>query len=287
MCELFGNTRQAWYKTRKAQETREMQELIVLGAVKHLRKSLPRLGLRKMHYMLTNFKKMHQIKMGRDKLADLLREHNLLIKKKKGPKTTNSNHRFRRYENKTKDLVPTRANQLWVSDITYIPIGRSFVYLSLITDAYSRKIIGWSLRKDLTHKGPEDALKMALKQRKAKLDLMHHSDRGIQYCCDNYIKLLKKNKIEISMTQNGDPYENALAERIHRTLKEEFLQYYVYGNYEQAKEAVARAIHLYNRKRPHLSLDFLTPDQMYFDSEELRMGSPQQLSLFTSPKAGL
>ena len=159
------------------------------------------------------------------------------------------------------------------------------MYLSLITDVFSRKIVGWALRKDLTHKGPEEALLMALEQRKNQLALMHHSDRGIQYCCDNYIRLLKKNKVEISMTQNGDPYENALAERLHRTLKEEFLQYYVYANYEQTKEVVARAIHLYNRFRPHLSLKYLTPDQMYHDSESQRKAIPQQLQLFTSPKA--
>lgn len=162
MCDLFDKTRQVWYKTRKAQETRDMQEVIMLGAVKHIRKTLPRCGLRKLHYKLQNFKKMHQIKMGRDKLANLPREHNLPIKKKKGPRTTNSNHRFRRYENKTKDWKPTRINQLWVSDITYIPIGRNFVYLSLITDAYSRKIVGWSLRKDLTHKQKHPVLKEEL-----------------------------------------------------------------------------------------------------------------------------
>lgn len=223
--------------------------------------------------------KMHAIKMGRDKLADLLREHNLLIKKKKGPKTTNSNHRFRRYANLTEGLEITRPNQLWVCDITYIRVGQNFLYLSLITDVYSRKIIGWALRKDLTHKGPEEALKMALKQRKTRLQLIHHSDRGIQYCCDSYIRILQKEKIEISMTQNGDPYENAIAERLHRTLKQEFLQYYTYLNYDQAKEAVARAITLYNRIRPHLSLDYLTPDQMYFDSAEQRKANPQQLEL--------
>jgi len=288
MCELFGKTRQAWYKTRRAQEVKEMKESVILSGVKDIRKKLPHCGLRKLHFKLQNFMKMHAIYMGRDKLADLLRSHNLLIKKKKrGHVTTNSNHRFIRYANKAADLEVTRVNQLWVCDITYIPVGRKFMYLSLITDVFSRKIVGWALRKDLTHKGPEEALLMALGQRKNQLDLMHHSDRGIQYCCDNYIRLLKKNKVVISMTQNGDPYENALAERIHRTLKEEFLQYYVYANYEQTKEAVARAIHLYNRFRPHLSLEYLTPDQMYYDSESQRKAIPQQLQLFTPPEAGL
>ena len=130
-----------------------------------------------------------------------------------------------------------------------------------------------------------EALKMALQQRAGNLDLTHHSDRGIQYCCDDYVKILKKNEVTISMTQNGDPYENALAERMNRTLKEEFLQYYIYTNYDQAKEAVTRAIKLYNSFRSHLSLDYLTPDQIYYDSEMQRQANPAQLTLFKSPES--
>ena len=285
MCGLFGKTRQAWYKTHRVKEVKEMQHDVVLNEVKYIRKKLPRCGLRKLHFMLKNTLQRHLITIGRDRLADLLREHNLLIKRKKGRKTTNSNHHFRRYANTAKDLEIIRIDQLWVCDITYIRTGRNFSYLSLITDAYSRKIVGWSLRDDLTHKGPMEALNMAIKQRTGKLDLTHHSDRGIQYCCDDYVKLLKKNEVTISMTQNGDPYENALAERMNRTLKEEFLQYDIYMNHDQAKQSVARAIKLYNSYRPHMSLDYLTPDQVYYDLEMQRLANPAQLTLFTSPKS--
>ena len=283
MCELFGKTRQAWYKIRLDNEAIDMKKCVVISEVKQIRKQLPRCGLRKLHYKLKNSFKMHNIKMGRDKFADVLREFNLLITKKKGRKTTNSNHRFRRYANTAKDLKITRIDQLWVGDITYIRVGSNFLYLSLLMDVYSRKIVGWSLREDLTHKGPLEALQMALKQRSVKLELTHHSDRGIQYCCDDYIKLLKKNKINISMTQNGDPYENALAERLNRTVKEEFLQYYHFFNLEQAKQAVKKAVAMYNRVRPHLNLEYKTPNQMYYDSEMQRLANPAQLTLFTSP----
>ncbi len=263
LCGLFGNTRQAWYKARKEKERQDMEAMAVLYQVKQIRKLLPRCGGKKLHYLLGNFLERHQIKFGRDKLFDLLREHNMLIAKKKGKRTTYSYHRFRKYKNKVKDLEVVRADQLWVSDITYISLGRNHCYLSLITDAYSRKIIGWSLREDLTAKGPLEALAMALQQRCGKLPLIHHSDRGIQYCCDDYIDKLQANEIDISMTENGDPYENALAERIHRTLKEEFLQYYFYATYSEAVQAVARAIGLYNELRPHLSLDYQTPASLY------------------------
>ena len=286
MCELFGKTRQAWYQKRLEKEAKDMKAHVVISEVKQIRKKLPRCGLKKLHRKMEQFFKMHDIKIGRDKFADVLRDFNLLIKKKKGRKTTNSNHFFRRYDNTAKDLTVTRVNQLYVGDITYIRIPGGFLYLSLLMDVYSRKIVGWSLREDLTHKGPLEALQMALRQRSGNLELTHHSDRGIQYCCDDYIKLLKKNKINISMTQNGDPYENALAERLNRTIKEEFLQYYTFFNLEQAKEAVARAVKMYNRERPHLSLEYNTPNQMYYDADMQRLANPRQLTLFTSPEAG-
>jgi len=240
MCELFGKTRQAWYKIRLDNEAIDMKKCVVISEVKQIRKQLPRCGLRKLHYKLKNSFKMHNIKMGRDKFADVLREFNLLITKKKGRKTTNSNHRFRRYANTAKDLKITRIDQLWVGDITYIRVGSNFLYLSLLMDVYSRKIVGWSLREDLTHKGPLEALQMALKQRSGKLELTHH-------------------------------------------FKEEFLQYYHFFNLEQAKQAMKKAVAMYNRVRPHLSLEYKTPNQMYYDSEMQRLANPAQLTLFTSP----
>lgn len=264
MCELFGKTRQAWYKSVQVQEKQKMQAAVVLHEVKRIRKDLPRCGGKKLHRMLLPYLKMHRINLGRDKLFDLLREHNYLIKSRKSHKTTNSLHRYRKYKNKVKDLELTHPNQLWVSDITYIPIGGTFLYLCLITDAFSRKIVGWSLREDLSAKGPLEALDLALSNWKdRKKPLIHHSDRGIQYCCNDYVNKLKKNKITISMTENSDPYENALAERMNRTLKEEFLQYYLYSNLKEATEVISRSIRLYNRLRPHLSLDYETPEKIH------------------------
>jgi putative transposase len=202
--------------------------------------------------------------MGRDKLYALLREHKLLIKRtKRRAITTNSNHPFYKYPNLVQDLIPLKPNQLWVSDITYVLLPHKFAYLSLITDAYSKKIIGWSLQENLQVKGPLEALKMALNHSRRNLDnLIHHSDRGTQYCSHEYIKLLKKHEISISMTRDGDPGENAIAERINGTIKNEF---YCRGflSFPLALAGIARAIHAYNQLRPHASCDYLTPAQAH------------------------
>lgn len=165
MSGLFGKTRQAWYKATKRTEQQQMQALLVVQKVKQIRKELPHCGVRKLYYLLGDFLRRHQIKLGRDKLFALLSEHNLLIKRKKTRRTTFSYHHFRKYPNIIKKLEVVRSNQLWVSDITYISLGASFAYLSLITDAYSRKIIGWSLQENLSATGPLNALSQALKQR--------------------------------------------------------------------------------------------------------------------------
>lgn len=269
MSGLFGKTRQAWYKAIKRSEQQQMQALLVVQKVKQIRKDLPHCGVRKLYYLLGDFLRRHQIKLGRDKLFALLSEHNLLIKRKKTRRTTFSYHHFRKYPNIIKKLEVVRPNQLWVSDITYISLGASFAYLSLITDAYSRKIIGWSLQENLSATGPLNALSQALKQRNEgkSQPLIHHSDRGLQYCCNAYIEKLQGNKVKISMTENGDPYENALAERVHRTLKEEFLSYYFYFNYEEAQAAIDKAIRLYNHRRPHLSLAYQTPAAVHQEGE--------------------
>jgi len=263
LCGLFGKTRQAWYKLVQTQERNDMQVAAVIHKVKRLRKELPRCGGKKLHVLIQPFLERHGIRMGRDKLFKALDKYNLLIKRKKSHRTTNSMHRYRKYKNKIKDLELERPNQLWVSDITYVPIGGTFLYLCLITDAFSRKIVGWSLREDLSAKGPLEALDMAISKRKGLKPLIHHSDRGIQYCCNDYVKKLKKNKIVISMTENSDPYENALAERMNRTLKEEFLQYYFYSNLEEAEKVVSRSVRLYNQLRPHLSLKYDTPAKVH------------------------
>jgi len=275
LCETFGKSRQAWYKQQKKQDKEEYYADLIEEEVLRIRKYLPRMGGRKLYYMMRSFLKKNKIKKGRDNFFKVLKERNLLIKKKKNRRrTTNSNHAFRKHDNLIKDLKVTTANQLWVSDITYISCGYTFFYLSLVMDAYSRKIVGWHLSEDLKAEGTIQALKMALASlspaQKANTDLIHHSDRGVQYCCYDYIKLLNKQHITVSMTQNGDPYENILAERINRTIKEEFLSQFPFSNYQEAKQVTAQSIKTYNELRPHLSLDYLTPEQAHSKSGELK-----------------
>ncbi|MEZ4850464.1 MAG: IS3 family transposase [Bacteroidia bacterium] len=275
LCRLFGKNRQSWYKATLLKESQYMKEMIVIEKVQRIRQELPRLGTEKLHICLKPFLRDHQIKMGRDKLNKLLKEAGLLVPKfKRYAKTTQSNHRFRKYENLIQELVLTRANHVWVSDITYVSIGGYFGYLSLITDAYSHKIVGWHLSKTLEAKGPIAALKMALKQRNHtgnKRDtLIHHSDRGVQYCCHAYIELLEEDDIQISMTQNGDPYENAIAERVNGIIKNEVLPHPGFPNFEQALEGIRQAIKAYNTLRPHRSCDMLTPEQAHLQQGPLK-----------------
>lgn len=202
----------------------------------------------------------HGFKLGRDAMFKLLAERHLLVRRRRrsGPITTLSKHRFRRFPNIVRDFTPISPNQLWVSDITYIHLKSGFAYLSLITDAYSRKIVGYCLRGTLSAEGPLMALKMALLNNTVTSDLIHHSDRGVQYCCDEYINLLKNNKIKISMTESGDPLENALAERVNGILKQELLEE-VYTDLSYAKTAVNIACSTYNHLRPHGSINNLKP----------------------------
>ncbi len=197
-------------------------------------------------------------------MFDLLAERGLLVAKRKrrGAITTLSKHRFKKYPNIIRDFIPIAPNQLWVSDITYIHLADGFAYLSLITDAYSRKIVGFYLSKDLSAQGPLAALKMALAANPQHEVLIHHSDRGVQYCCDAYVKLLEKSEVKISMTQNGDPLENALAERVNGILKQELLEE-VFPNFETAQKGVAIACSTYNHLRPHGSINNLKPAQAH------------------------
>ena len=268
LCELFGVTRQAYYKAQKRQEQQEEKNQLLLKKVQRIRQEMPGLGTRKLHHLTISYRKKHGIKMGRDKLFDLLRRENMLIiKRRRRARTTYSDHSYVRYKSLIEDIEITAINQLYVSDITYIPLGSRFAYLSLITDAYSRKIVGWNLHKSLHAEGALQALKMALHQKDASTpphSLIHHSDRGIQYCCHDYIKLLKKDEILIfAMTNSPDPLENPLAERMHRTLKEEFGLERGFSTFELAQEAIARTIFIYNHKYPHGSLGYLTPNQVH------------------------
>lgn len=275
LCSLLGYTRQAYYKHLRAEEKQALSHELILNQVNILRKSQKRLGARKMLGMLNDFIHLHKLSIGRDEFFDLLRENGLLIRKRKRftPKTTFSNHYYKRYENLIIGFVPTAPNQLWVSDITYIHLEKSFAYLNLITDAYSRKIVGFNLFNDLSVRGTAGALEMALenieKRDKESPKLIHHSDRGMQYCSHEYTNLLKANFVNISMTQTGDPRENPLAERINGILKDELLEE-VYPDFTQARSSVALAIATYNHQRPHCSIDMLTPFKAHQGSGPLK-----------------
>ena len=270
VCGLFGKTRQGWYKQVSSDQGKELQEAIIIGRVKELRKAMPGLGTRKLHYLLAPLLQQHGIRIGRDKLFDIMADSGMLIRKRKRRRTTNANHPYRCYPNLIKGMELTKSGQLWVSDITYISLRDDFCYLSLVTDAYSRKIIGHCLYPILKAQGPLQALHMALEQYIGTQRLIHHSDRGVQYCCSDYITELKSRDIAISMTENGDPYENAIAERINGILKGEFGLDSYFDSFDQANEAVGRAIAIYNQMRPHGSCDYMTPDQAHSQEGKLR-----------------
>jgi putative transposase len=260
-CLLLGYTRQAYYSHQKAiEQDCFSSELLVQEVLKH-RRLQPKVGTRKLLIMLASFVLQHEFKLGRDALFSLLREQNLLIRKRKRKAvTTYSKHWLKKYPNLIIEFIPTAANQLWVSDITYLVVADYFVYLSLITDAYSHKIIGFYLSKTLAAKGSIIALQQALKNCSNPNNLIHHSDRGVQYCSGDYVNLLQEKTIKISMTENGDPLENAIAERVNGILKDELLEE-KYDTFEQAQKSVAKSISIYNAKRLHSSCDMLTPNE--------------------------
>jgi putative transposase len=233
---------------------------------------MPRLGTRKLHYLLVPQLKQHGIKLGRDQLFDLLATHKLLIRQRKRKViTTDSRHWMHKYPNLVGTSVATRPEQLWVSDITYIRLTNQWGYLSLITDAYSRQIMGHCFRTDMSAQGCADALQMAVVNRSYPFaELMHHSDRGAQYCSAEYVKLLQDNNISISMTENGDPYENALAERMNGIIKGEFNLYESRVGFEATKTLIANSINTYNQQRPHSSCDMLTPDAAHEQTGTLK-----------------
>jgi len=268
---LLGYSRQAYYQHKKQIEKESLQYGILIDEVLMIRKTQKRLGSRKLIHKLKPFMVQHQIVIGRDAFFDLLSERNLLVRKRKRrkPITTFSDHWMRKYPNLIEGFYPTAPNQLWVSDITYIVVGNGFAYLSLITDAYSRKIVGFYLSKDLSAAGCIRALEMALNNNPILGRLIHHSDRGSQYCCSDYVKILNDNFIKISMTQNGDPRENAIAERVNGILKDELLDR-SHLNYSEAVRNVSIAISIYNHQRPHGSIDYLTPIEAHFRSGKLK-----------------
>jgi transposase InsO family protein len=267
ICDWFGITRQAYYKNNWEAVTTTLGEEIVIKQIKCIRKNHPRIGTRKLFTMVQPFLLEHTIKMGRDALFTLLSANYLLVKKRKRKvQTTNSYHWLRKYTNLIRDFTPTAINQLWVSDITYWKINTGeHLYISFITDAYSHKIVGYHVAETLETIESLQALQMALSGLgpESHLQLTHHSDRGVQYCSSSYVELLKKFNIKISMTENGDPLENAIAERVNGIIKEEYLFDYQINTIKEAKKTVKVVVDLYNKERPHMSIGNLTPEKIH------------------------
>lgn len=266
LCAVFGYSRQAWYNHLKSEQVQLLEEYIVLEEIRSIRRELPKTGCIKLHKELNNgFLQAHGIAMGRDAVFNLVRSNGMLVKtRKKWAYTTNSFHRYRIHPDLVQRRAAIRAEEIWVSDITYLRTGAGFVYLSLVTDAYSRKIVGHHLASDLKAIGCIKALNRAIKSRlHPARPLIHHSDRGTQYCCDDYVNLLKESKIQISMTQTGSPYDNAIAERVNGILKMEFDLEKTFKNATQARAFVELGIHKYNNIRMHASCDYQTPQNTH------------------------
>ena len=267
VCKDFGYSRDAYYKRKKRVKRHNSQKDEVIEMVRSRRHSQPREGTKKLYYVIKAQLKAKGIKVGRDKLFDILRDHDMLIKPRKSyVKTTNSNHQYKKYANLVKDFRPTGKNQLWVSDITYIRTVNGFCYLALITDAYSRKIVGYDISDSLELEGALRALKKALRSLPAGQRPIHHSDRGIQYCSHEYTRLLRKNELPISMASKGNCYENALAERVNGILKQEFFLDQKFINKSHAIKTSKESIKIYNNKRLHIRLGYKTPESVHLNA---------------------
>lgn len=273
LCGWFGISRQAYYQYSWETITSTLEEEMILLQVRDIRSRHRRMGTRKLHDMLNPFLLEHQIKIGRDALFDLLSANHLLVRKRKRRiQTTNSYHRLRKYPNLVRGLIPNAINQIWVSDITYWKLGGDHVYISFITDVYSHKIVGYHVGETMEAVESLQALRMALSGLPVDFtgELIHHSDRGIQYCSQAYVKLLEEYRVRISMTENGDPLENAVAERINGIIKEEYLDNYAVETISEAQELLKASVRLYNEERPHMSIGNFTPEQIHNGSPDLK-----------------
>jgi transposase InsO family protein len=259
----LGYSPQAYYKHNKKALINQVNEKFILEQIDAIRKHQPRCGGRKLFIMLQPFFKEHNISMGRDKFFDVLKRNKLLVRRtKRSVHTTDSKHHFYRYPNLVKGFTPLKAHELWVADITYIPLKERFAYLFLITDAYSRKIVGFHVSDDMKVNSAVVALKKALAQKPPETIVIHHSDRGIQYCSTEYVNLLQQHHAMISMTNNGDPLENAIAERINGILKTELISSY-YNDIDAAVIHITRCITIYNYRRRHSSLNWQIPAEVH------------------------
>lgn len=265
ICHTLGYSRQGYYKHLLLEEKREHEYAAVMEKVRSIRRIQPFVGGRKLHQMLKRDRAKDDIRIGRDALYELLNRHRLTLKKKKRSyATTNSRHNLQVYPNLIKDLEVVSVNRVWVSDITYLRTLNGFCYLSLVTDLYSRKILGYKVSESLEAKHTLAAFKLAQNAANPQQDLIHHSDKGVQYCCKKYIESLRKAGVFISMTGPDHCFDNAVAERVNGILKTELGLGDVIPDYKTAKALVNEAVFIYNNLRLHASLNYKTPDEMYY-----------------------
>lgn len=274
-CELLGYSRSTFFEIRKNRESKFERELsaeeFILRKVKEIRKDLGKCGGKKLYYLICKDPEKEHYKFGRKKLFEILRNHGLLIKKRKRRAITTDSKLWRgQYPDLIRELVPSRPEEVWVSDITYFRTKEGFIYGHLITDGYSKKIVGFEVSDNMKAVTTLIALKMAIENRDYAEELIHHSDRGFQYLSRVYTDYLKRHKIRISVTQDGNPYHNAVAERLNGILKDEFGFYGIFGNLEEARELIEKSVQIYNDKRPHWSNHLLTPNEMH-QQRELRI----------------
>lgn len=266
LCQLAGKSRQAYYKyVDKQSLSTGFEEEIVIDTIKNIRELMPKCGTRKLYHLLKREHK-ESIHIGRDALFDVLRNNRMLVRqRRKKVVTTHTYHWLNKFPNLIKELKVTKPNQVWVSDITYVRYSENFAYLFLITDLRTRKIMGYKLSLTLEAKNALEALSMAQKTAKTELDgLIHHSDHGSQYCCDAFTKMLEQLNAVSSMSEKGNPYENAVAERVNGIIKNEWLDEEYFNNYKQLEKRVDEVINTYNTKRLHMSLNYKTPDEVYY-----------------------
>ncbi len=266
MCRFLGMSRQAWYQGERRERERCLRAQTVTGFVHEVRRRQPRIGTRKLHHKMQESSDM-PVKIGRDALFDVLRMHRLLVQKPRAyHKTTQSHHHFRKHPNLLKpgpeQVKVTAPEQVWVADITHLPTQQGDSYVSLVTDAYSRKIVGYHVHDTLHAEEVAKALQMALRHRQSRQPLVHHSDRGVQYCSRRYQQLHEEHGLRCSMTDGYDCYQNALAERVNGILKTEFLLHRPKDTAD-ARQMVRESVAIYNQERPHLALQYKTPDAVH------------------------
>lgn len=265
-CELLGVDRQVYYRSKRSKVQRQQVARQVVELVQSVRNKMPRVGTRKLYHLLRV--PLRELGVGRDRLFSILKANHLDIQPKRSYRvTTDSHHRFHKHKNLIENVPIVRPDQVWVSDITYIGSRGSHTYLCLVTDAYSKKIVGYDLSDSLSAQGALRALEMAVKHRAGQDGTIHHSDRGLQYCCDGYQRLLGKYGIRCSMTESYDPYANAVAERVNGILKGEFMLEEYRADMKTMKKLVKQSVEIYNTMRPHYSCFMLTPEQMHQQSE--------------------